>query len=193
MEKGLLIQDFLDRTATQLSYDGLLALHEVVKERQLAVFFRNSHFSALMKYNGDLYLLCTDIAFAHSPVVWERLDEVDGNTTHCDAQFQVNHGTSDEATAAMVAAQFAQAQTGGGLPDDPDALLAMQLMQEDLQADLQAQAAGAGAGAAGRPPAAPAAQPLPLARQAAPEGGAASTDRTPLRAGGKKKICCAVQ
>merc|ERR1711963_1284905 len=79
----------MDRTASQLSYEGLLALHETVRERQLAVFFRNSHFSTMLKYNGELYLLCTDIAFGTSHVCWERLDEVDGDTTYCDADFQV--------------------------------------------------------------------------------------------------------
>lgn len=92
IESGLLIKDFLDRTASQLSYEGLLALHEVVRERQLAVFFRNSHFSAMLKYKGDLYLLCTDISFAYSHIVWERLDEVDGDTSYCDSEFKVSTG-----------------------------------------------------------------------------------------------------
>jgi ubiquitin carboxyl-terminal hydrolase MINDY-1/2 len=58
IEEGLVIKEFLDRTASQISYEGLLALHETVRERQLAVFFRNSHFNTMLKYNGKLYLLC---------------------------------------------------------------------------------------------------------------------------------------
>jgi len=139
VERGLLIQDFLDRTASQLSYDGLLALHETVRERQLSVFFRNSHFNTLLKYEGDLYLLCTDIAFAHSHVVWEKLDEVDGDTSYCDAQFRVNDASTDEA-AALAAAQAAQdAVLAPGMGMDADQMLAMQLMQEDLQAQAQEQ------------------------------------------------------
>mmetsp|Transcript_126052 Transcript_126052/g.362582 ORF Transcript_126052/g.362582 Transcript_126052/m.362582 type:complete len:379 (+) Transcript_126052:46-1182(+) len=141
VEEGLLIQEFLDRTASQLSYDGLLALHETVRERQLGVFFRNSHFNTIMKYEGDLYLLCTDIAFAHTHVVWEKLDEVDGDTSYCDANFNVNGAGSDEA-AALAAAQAAQdhllAAGAGGSGMDADALLAMRLMQEDLEAPQQA-------------------------------------------------------
>ena len=58
-------------------YYGLLQLHEHVKERELAVFFRNNHFSTLFKYNGALYLLVTDLGFREQPkIVWERLDEV---------------------------------------------------------------------------------------------------------------------
>lgn len=150
---GKLIKEFMDRTASQLSYDGLLALHEVVKERELAVFFRNSHFSAMLKYSGELYLLCTDIAFANSHVVWERLDEVDGDTSYCDADFQVNRADSDEA-AALAAAEAAQetafvAEAAGlTLPGatqvDSDALYAMQLMQQDLQQQAVVQASAPG-------------------------------------------------
>lgn len=146
LEQGMLIQDFLDRTASQLSYDGLLELHSSVRERQLAVFFRNSHFNTLLRYEGDLYLLCTDIAFSHSHVVWEKLDEVDGDTSYCDAQFRVNDANTDEA-AALAAAHAAQetmlANGGGAGAMDPDQLLAMQLMQEDLQAQQQQEAAAA--------------------------------------------------
>lgn len=128
LEEGLIVQDFLDRTASQLSYDGLLALHGAVRERQLAVFFRNSHFNTLLKYQGDLYLLCTDIAFAHSHIVWEKLDEVDGDTSYCDANFRVNDPATDE-SAALAAALSAQATLS-----NRDHLFALQLMQEDLQA-----------------------------------------------------------
>jgi len=141
VEEGMLIQDFLDRTASQLSYDGLLELHEVARERQLSVFFRNSHFNTLLKYEHSLYLLCTDIAFAHSHVCWEKLDEVDGDTSYCDAQFRVNEAQTEEA-AALAAAQAAQdslfAPTGA--ETDGDAKLALQLMQEDLQEAQQAAA-----------------------------------------------------
>eukprot|EP00421_Protoceratium_reticulatum_P073878 CAMPEP_0168428576 /NCGR_PEP_ID=MMETSP0228-20121227/36929_1 /TAXON_ID=133427 /ORGANISM="Protoceratium reticulatum, Strain CCCM 535 (=CCMP 1889)" /LENGTH=405 /DNA_ID=CAMNT_0008442641 /DNA_START=30 /DNA_END=1247 /DNA_ORIENTATION=+ len=144
IEEGQLIKEFMDRTASQLSYDGLLALHETVRERQLAVFFRNSHFSTMMKYNGDLYLLCTDIAFGNSHLCWERLDEVDGDTSYCDADFQVNSAANEEA-AAMAAAQAVQesylagAASAGPPGEDAgaDAMLAWQMMQEDLRQQQQ--------------------------------------------------------
>jgi len=136
---GIIIKEFMDRTASQLSYDGLLALHEAVKERELCVFFRNSHFSAMLKYNGDLYLLCTDIAFARSRFVWERLDEVDGDTAYCDSEFKESK-EDDDGTAALQAAQTAAAAADPSsaaamaLQSDADAMLAWQMMQEDLQA-----------------------------------------------------------
>jgi len=90
IEESMPIKEFMDGFASQLSYEGLLTLHGAVRERELAIFYRNSHFSALLKYSGDLYLLCTDIAFANSDLVWERLDEVDGDTLYCDANFIMN-------------------------------------------------------------------------------------------------------
>jgi len=139
IEEGLLIKDFMDRTASQLSYDGLMALHETLRERQLAVFFRNSHFSTILKYSGDLYLLCTDIAFGYSHIVWEKLDEVDGDTTYYDADFQPNTAESAEA-AALAAAEAAQesylagaAAMGPPQHQDADAMLAWQMMQEEMQ------------------------------------------------------------
>jgi hypothetical protein len=147
---GMVIKEFLDRTASQLSYEGLLALHEAVRERELAVFFRNSHFSAMMKYRGDLYLLCTDIAFATSHLVWERLDEVDGDTSYCDADFKENTAGSDEAAALAAAAAAQEAEASGAdasacaaaaAQSDADAMLAWQMMQEDLQAQQAAEQA----------------------------------------------------
>jgi len=145
IETGLCIKDFMDRTASQLSYEGLLALHEAVRERQLAVFFRNSHFCTMLKHNGDVYLLCTDIAFGASHVCWEKLDEVDGDTSYYDADFRENTAADGDA-AALAAAQALQEQAfatlGPGVPvadlgGDADALFAMQLQQQEAFAAAQ--------------------------------------------------------
>ena len=77
--KGIIIESFLNETASQLTYFGLLRLYECIKERQLCVFFRNNHFSTLFRINGKLYLLVTDQGYIDEPkVVWELLDEIDG-------------------------------------------------------------------------------------------------------------------
>lgn len=46
-----LAQDFLDTTATQLTYRGLCELNTNLKDGALCVFFRNNHFSTLLKHD----------------------------------------------------------------------------------------------------------------------------------------------
>lgn len=89
LEEGPILEDFFNLTASQLSYYGLVKLHEGLRERKLCVFFRNNHFSTLFKFKGALYLLVTDAGYLDEPtVVWELLNEIDGDTAYLDAQFQ---------------------------------------------------------------------------------------------------------
>jgi hypothetical protein len=88
LHEGRVVEGFLSDTASQLTYFGLLQLHEHVRDRQVGVFFRNNHFSTLFKHNGSLYLLATDAGYEHVPgVVWERLNEIDGDTDLFDSEF----------------------------------------------------------------------------------------------------------
>ena len=91
---GPVIDAFFSSTAAQLTYYGLLLLHAQVKERQLGVFFRNNHFSTLFKLDGRLYLLATDAGFVDTGVVWELLDEIDGDTEYCGEDFTGATGSS---------------------------------------------------------------------------------------------------
>lgn len=127
LDEGIILKQFHDRTQTQLSYEGLLALHEVISERQLAVYFRNNHFSTVMKHNGDLFLLCTDIGFASSEVVWEKFDEVDGDTIYCTAEFRELTNV-DEAPVVP--------ETGPGTTLGPDG--EPELTQEEMDQQLAA-------------------------------------------------------
>ena len=61
-----------------------------MKDGQLAVFFRNNHFSTLCKERSVLYLLVTDQGFLNQPhVVWETLDNIQGDTVFVDQDFNV--------------------------------------------------------------------------------------------------------
>jgi hypothetical protein len=54
----------------------------------MCVFFRNNHFATLTKHNGTLYLLVTDLGYANVPdVVWEKLDDINGDTEYADQDF----------------------------------------------------------------------------------------------------------
>ncbi|CAI5468843.1 unnamed protein product [Closterium sp. Yama58-4] len=88
VREALLLFTFLNETASQLTYHGLFSLQEGVKENQLCVFFRNNHFSTLFKRTNHIYLLVTDQGYLNQPgVVWERLGQVEGDTTLCEADF----------------------------------------------------------------------------------------------------------
>ena len=88
--KSLLAEQFLEESASQLTYHGICELNSVMKEGQVAVFFRNNHFSSMCKHQGVLYLLVTDQGFLdQADVVWETLDSVQGDTVFVDQQFNV--------------------------------------------------------------------------------------------------------
>eukprot|EP00301_Raphidiophrys_heterophryoidea_P026770 c9314_g1_i1.p1 GENE.c9314_g1_i1~~c9314_g1_i1.p1 ORF type:complete len:256 (+),score=80.00 c9314_g1_i1:22-768(+) len=84
----LLLQEFLDESASQLTYHGLAQLHEAIRDGQLAVLFRNNHFSTIFKFQGKIHVLVTDQGYMHeSRVVWERLCQVDGDTEFLSHDF----------------------------------------------------------------------------------------------------------
>lgn len=60
---GMVAEQFLNSTATQLTYHGLCELTSTVQEGELCVFFRNNHFSTMIKYkvitNADQMLVLT--------------------------------------------------------------------------------------------------------------------------------------
>eukprot|EP00804_Cyclotella_cryptica_P007527 CCRYP_010632-RA/>CCRYP_010632-RA protein AED:0.00 eAED:0.00 QI:564/-1/1/1/-1/1/1/419/488 len=88
LSQSEIIHDFLTTTSHQLTYHGLEQLHTHLSEDALCVFFRNNHFATLTKHNGILYLLVTDLGYAHTPeIVWEKLDVIDGDTEYANEFF----------------------------------------------------------------------------------------------------------
>jgi len=83
------IRNFLDRSASQLTYEGIIQLHEVMGDRELAIFFRNSVFEVMLRHKDELFLLCMDPSFLDTPVVWERLAAVDSDTAYLDTDLRV--------------------------------------------------------------------------------------------------------
>jgi hypothetical protein len=74
-QKAEIVRSFLNSTQSQLSMEGLFHLHSVLKEGELAILFRNNHFSTItIGPGGTLYSLVTDIGFLHdSARVWETI------------------------------------------------------------------------------------------------------------------------
>ena len=85
----LLNRQLLKLCHSQLTYHGLAELSTTLKEGELAVFFRNNHFSTVHRSGGQLFLLVTDQGFLEkSSLVWETLANIEGDTEFVDAQFQ---------------------------------------------------------------------------------------------------------
>lgn len=115
------IQDFLQTSSSQLTTEGLIALQNEMKDRELAVFFRNNHFSTIFKHQNQLHLLMTDSGYRDLPLcVWETLTDVAGNTQIVDGTFGFGGTGGSTATNATVAhglleQQQQQQQEGQGL------------------------------------------------------------------------------
>ncbi|XP_068431072.1 ubiquitin carboxyl-terminal hydrolase MINDY-2 isoform X5 [Clinocottus analis] len=125
--EGIVAEQFLSSTATQLTYHGLCELTSTVQEGELCVFFRNNHFSTMIKYKGQLYLLVTDQGFlTEEKVVWESLHNVDGDGNFCDSEFRLRPPSNPETVYRGQQDQI-----------DQDYLMALSLQQEQQSQDLQ--------------------------------------------------------
>ena len=75
------IKEFLSRWPTQLTDHGLKVMRDTLKDGQVAILFRNDHFSTLCKdpRTGGLVTLVTDQGYStHDEIVWESLTDVNG-------------------------------------------------------------------------------------------------------------------
>jgi len=89
------LEEFMTSSPSQLTVHGLQQLHDVLKPNELAVFFRNNHFSTILKHEGHIYSLVTDQGYIAEPrAVWERLSSIDGNTQYVDEDFKVAGASS---------------------------------------------------------------------------------------------------
>ncbi|XP_041876894.1 ubiquitin carboxyl-terminal hydrolase MINDY-1 [Corvus kubaryi] len=125
VSEGLVAEQFLESTASQLTFHGLCELTARAREGELGVFFRNNHFSTMIKHKGHLYLLVTDQGFLQEEgVVWESLHSVDGDSCFCDTEFHLSHTLGKEgATAASPDHRLQQRQV------DQDYMVALSLQQ----------------------------------------------------------------
>ncbi|KAM8972245.1 ubiquitin carboxyl-terminal hydrolase MINDY-2 [Pelodytes ibericus] len=126
VSEGFVAEQFLNGTATQLTYHGLSELNTTLQEGELCVFFRNNHFSTMTKYKGLLYLLVTDQGFlTEENIVWESLHNVDGDGNFCDSEFHLRPPSDPETVY-----QGQQDQI------DQDYLIALSLQQEQQNLDI---------------------------------------------------------
>ncbi|KAF1839109.1 hypothetical protein BDW02DRAFT_276992 [Decorospora gaudefroyi] len=75
------IKEFLTRWPTQLTDHGLKVIRDNLQPGQVAILFRNDHFSTLCRNprNDQLVTLVTDQGYStHDEIVWESLIDVNG-------------------------------------------------------------------------------------------------------------------
>lgn len=145
--QGELISNFLKNNASQLTFYGLFCLQEGLKERELCVFFRNNHFSTMFKFEGELYLLATDQGYMNQPdLVWEKLNEVNGDTLFMTGNFKEfklesgTNGTWDEQNVVASTADYLasiDSSSQGGSNMNSDLQLAIALQQQEFEQQPQ--------------------------------------------------------
>ena len=101
IEEGDAICKWLAANASQLTSDGIIQLNNALNDMDLAVLFRNNHFSLLLKTHGRLYALVTDIGFKGTSVMWESVDQLDGDIVYLDSSFNPSNGTAAESDYDM--------------------------------------------------------------------------------------------
>lgn len=75
--KAMLCEEFMANSGSQLTIHGLFELGSALGHEEIAVLFRNNHFSTIYKRGEQLYQLLTDQGFLHENMVWETLNDVD--------------------------------------------------------------------------------------------------------------------
>lgn len=145
--QGELIRNFLKNSASQLTIYGLFCLQEGLKERELCVFFRNNHFNTMFKFEGELYLLATDQGYISQPdLVWEKLNEVNGDSVFMTGNFKEFNAESQEShswdeqnalanTADYLASIDNSTQENTGF--NSDLQLAIALQQQEFEQQQQ--------------------------------------------------------
>ncbi|KAJ0968497.1 hypothetical protein J5N97_025414 [Dioscorea zingiberensis] len=150
-EQWQLIKTFLENNANQLTIYGLFCLQEGLKERELCVFFRNNHFNTMFKFNGELYILATDQGYLNQPdLVWEKLNEVNGDTVFVTGSFKKfnaesqvrdswNEQNAMSSTADYLASLGASDPAGSTLNSDLQLAIALQQQEFEQQPQRQQQ------------------------------------------------------
>lgn len=88
LQRGAALKKFFEASPTQLTFEGLFRLHAKLKEGELAVLFRNNHFSTITLRKGILYSLVTDVGYQHKDdYIWETLETVTGDAEVVDCRF----------------------------------------------------------------------------------------------------------
>ncbi|EFX83129.1 hypothetical protein DAPPUDRAFT_48508 [Daphnia pulex] len=132
--EALVIENFLERSASQLTYHGLSELTTSMEDDEIGVLFRNNHFSTIYKRQKELLQLVTDQGFlGESSVVWETLGSIDGDGQFVDSHFRTVPPKPELAPSGDSASPNTSAQLTAEQQIDHDFLVALSLQEEQQQ------------------------------------------------------------
>lgn len=151
----LIIKDFLQASATQLTTVGLEVLMKAMPPGSVAILFRNDHFSTLYKHpeTHSLHMLVSDSEFAgHEGTVWETFNDVTGKSEFLSGDFRPIGGTGQLSQGAAPSATQNEWQAGPASnrepprspnheQEDQDFAMALQLQEEEDERHRQEQQA----------------------------------------------------
>ena len=84
---GETIAQWLHATSSQITSDGIIDVNSKMKDNELAMLFRNNHFAVICKKEDRLFALVTDVGFTKTNIMWESLDQLDGDVAYFDSSF----------------------------------------------------------------------------------------------------------
>lgn len=91
----LLAEEFLEKTASQLTLHGLNELRTKIKDNEIGILFRNNHFLTLFKRESEIYTLVTDHGYlTEDNIIWETLDNIEGVGRFFDSNFRPSQITN---------------------------------------------------------------------------------------------------
>ncbi|KGK39332.1 hypothetical protein JL09_g1525 [Pichia kudriavzevii] len=95
-DMALQISTFLSSEQTQLTESGLELLTQQLSDDEIAIFFRNDHYSTCTKHNNRIYLLVTDVGYINQrDIVWQPL-ALDNDTDFVNFSFERSRIVSPE-------------------------------------------------------------------------------------------------
>lgn len=178
--KAMLAEEFMTSSGSQLTINGLFDLASSLEKEEIAVLFRNNHFSTIYKKGEQLYQLLTDQGFLHENMVWETLSDIDATFSEfvsatfqpiqvpaesqdpqkAEAMTTEQQISSDQELAAMMQRELEQQQKHVqsfeklkddlGLQNVSDEEMALRLQEEENRL-AEAEAAAAAAAKQNRP------------------------------------------
>lgn len=93
------LKDFHAHIQRQITDIGIEAIDGAMKNGDVVIFFRSSHFSVLFKYMNRVFSLITDESFNGSNCVWETLPNEKGDSKYFDQDFILSSLTMKNKTS----------------------------------------------------------------------------------------------